>query len=200
MTIPTEVNEIAAVTPASTAATSPACAPEIGVPTSGSWTCFANPKALRGDQDVGGLDVAVDEPDGVCGAERFSALDAEGDQLVDRNRRATRASAEGLALDVLHRDEVEAVGLVHRVDGDDVGVIQHRGEAGFLTEALARVGVLAQRRERKDLEGDRTAELQVGGAVDLAHAALAELRLDAVMREGATRLECVHEPPGGATG
>ena len=44
--------------------------------------------------------------------------------LVQREAVAGDYIIQGLALDVLHADEVDSVGLIDVVDGDDVGVIE----------------------------------------------------------------------------
>ena len=89
---------------------------------------------------------------------------------------------EGLALDVLHHDEVRAVLGADVVDGDDVGMVQSAGGLGLLHEALLAAGV-------GDLVGgqdlDRHGAIQMGVAclVDHTHAAFTELRFDPVVVE-----------------
>ena len=62
-------------------------------------------RALLVDQDVLGLDVAVDDVAGVGGAERAGDLDRVGDRLGDRQPPvAADAVLERLALDVLEDD------------------------------------------------------------------------------------------------
>ena len=83
-----------------------------------------------------------------------------------------------LAVDVLHREEVEPLDHPEVVDAADMRMrdlpcdpylVAEPGEGG-----LAHVG------GREELEGDRLVEDQIVGAVDLAHAALAEPSEDAV--------------------
>jgi hypothetical protein len=62
-------------------------------------------------------------------------------------------------------------------------VIQGGGGPGFATEALEGLGI-ARQVIRQKLERHGTAELEVLGFVDDAHAAAAELRQDAVTGDG----------------
>jgi hypothetical protein len=80
---------------------------------------------------------------------------------------------QALALDVLHDDEVRAVGLAPVVDADDVGVVQRRGRLGLAPEPLDEAGVGGQRREQH-LDRHGPVEHLVTGQVDLGHAAAPE--------------------------
>jgi hypothetical protein len=88
-----------------------------------------------------------------------------------------------LARYVLHGDEDGAVGFTRIVNRDDVGVVQGRGGFGFLYEAQPVLGVGVSV-GRQDLDGDQTIQVRVTGFVDFAHAALAQLLDDAVVRYG----------------
>ena len=85
---------------------------------------------VRGtEQDVGGLDVAMDEPGAVGGVERRA-------ELGDHAGRAGRLEGAALAhqraqvpaLDVTHRDVRDPVLLARVVDGDDVRMVDRRRE------------------------------------------------------------------------
>ena len=69
------------------------------------------------------------------------------------------------------------------VDRGDVGVVESGEGAGLAPEAGNALGILRELR-RQDFHRHVAAELRVARTVDLAHAALAELRKDFVMREG----------------
>ena len=83
---------------------------------------------------------------------------------------------------VLHGDEEAAVGVVApEVEHvDDVGVVEAAGRLGLALEAAHQRGVFEQRR-LEHLEADEPIEGEMAGAVDLAHAALADqlLQLEA---------------------
>ena len=140
--------------------------------------------AARGDEDVGRLDVAVD--DAVARARRRarrrSAI-AEIEQLVERQRPAADAGASSvLAVEQLHDDERLALVLADVVDRADVRMVQRRGGARLALEALERLRV-ARQLARQELERDLAAEARVLGAVDDTHAAAAEPVEDAVVGE-----------------
>jgi hypothetical protein len=68
-------------------------------------------------------------------------------------------------------------GFADRVERDDVGVVEARGRARLLEEALG--DVVLHDRALEQLQRDPAAERQVLGQVDLAHRALAEQAADA---------------------
>ena len=104
-------------------------------------------RALLVDQDVLGLDVAVDDVARVRGAERARDLDRVGHRLGDRQAAAAAdALLERLALDVLE-DDVGAAVVLARVDhADDVRVRELGDRARLAAEALELVGVRARSR------------------------------------------------------
>jgi hypothetical protein len=63
-------------------------------------------------------------------------------------------------------------------DGEDVGVLEARGEADLARKALGPDDGIEMKAQ--DLEGDGAVVLEVGGKVDGGHATLADLALDAV--------------------
>ena len=92
---------------------------------------------------------------------------------------APQQRGEVLAVHVLHREEVLAVDLADVVDAADVGMRDLARDAHLGVEALEAV-LLRSESPRQELQRDRLAELQVVGAVDLAHAAAAEQADDPV--------------------
>ena len=109
---------------------------------------------------------------------RVGEVDHVVELLLQLERRADLDHAvEGVALDVLHRDERLAGVLAGVVDADDVGVGQLAGDADFPLEPLARVHVVA---EAEQLDGDVAADDGVAGEVDDAHAASAQAANDLV--------------------
>src|SRR3990172_11450824 len=91
-----------------------------------------------------------------------------------------RASPQVLPAHVFVDDVEVLADLFHLVDGGDAGVVQPRGGAGFVLEALAAVRV-AGVGGRQRLQGHLAAQARVLGAVDHAHPALAELLFDAIV-------------------
>ena len=154
---------------------------------------FAWPRA--GDEDVGGLEVAVDDPLRVRRLERVRDLDAELEQLADLERPPADPLGQRLALEQLHRDEVAALVLVDRVHRADAGVVERRGGLRLPLEALERGGVLRQLC-RQELERDVPAELRVFRLVHDTHAAAAQLRRDPVVRDDLADHRLMAPSPG----
>ena len=120
----------------------------------------------------------------VRGRERFSEPGGDLEHPLDRQPALGDQLVERLPLDKLHGQEVDAVRFLDGVHADDAGVIQ-RGQRFCLTlkplEPLRVRGHLGG----QHLEGHVPPKLGVVGAVDLAHAALAQLGGDLVVGEGA---------------
>src|SRR5262245_48187503 len=89
--------------------------------------------------------------------------------------------------------------LFDSVDLDDIRVVQARQHLRFALEAL-HAGSILREGGRQHFDGHVAIQLGVGGAVDGAHAAFAELGGDAVMRDGVlrTRAPILLQPTGAA--
>src|SRR6185295_17961431 len=145
--------------------------------------------AVGGDDDVGGLDVAVDDPPLVGAGEAGGDLPGDLDGLAEGERTALDAVAQRLALVERHGDEQRAVlGLADLVDGAEVRMVERRGGLGLADEApLLLLGSAALRGE--ELQGDEPVEPQVARLVHDAHAPAAEALEDLVVRDGAADQE-----------
>ncbi len=132
------------------------------------------------DEDVGRLDVAVDEPGDVRGVEGGGDLAADVEHPVGAEA-ALLAQDRGEVRpgDVLHGDVEQAVDLARVVDRDDVGMRERGGDARLAQEALAEVRVVGQI-GRDDLQRGAAAQGLVLGQVDDAHAAPTDAVLDPV--------------------
>ena len=84
-------------------------------------------------------------------------LDAVIEDLRDRQRAAGEARRKRLARQVLHDQEVEAVGVTDVVQHADVRMADRGDGAGFALESFARVAVLGDAC-RQNLDGDRAIE------------------------------------------
>ncbi len=129
--------------------------------------------AARVDDDVGALDVAMNDAAAVCLDQRVPDLPRDVHRVADRQRPAGGARREHVAFDVLHDEEVGALVFADVVDRGDVRRAQRRGRPGFGEKARPPLGVGPLRRGQ-ELERDVTAKARVFGTVDLAHAASAE--------------------------
>ncbi len=118
----------------------------------------------------------------VCRSDRLGKSGSDREDAVDRHFSFGNDAVEGLTFDELHREEVDAVCLLDRIDGDDARVVE-RSEGFRLTseaiEPLRHGGHLG----RKHLECNLSPEPGVGRAIHLAHPARADRSSDAVVRE-----------------
>ena len=121
--------------------------------------------------------------DDVLLVRRFEGL---RDLAGDAQRFGQRQGAfQGPAGHVLQHQVVGSPGLLQAVNSGDVGVVQRRQHPGLALEAGEAFRVFGEALGQ-DLDGHLAAELAVGGAIDDAHAAGAELLFDAVVAEGLT--------------
>ena len=107
-------------------------------------------------------------------------LGGELQALGERQQVVDDQLAQRGAFDELHRHVAQRVGAADVVDRDDVGMVERRGGARLLFEALQAFGGVAARDGGKHLERDLPVQAQVEGAVDLAHASDAEDRDDLI--------------------
>ena len=151
--------------------------------------------ALLVDQDVLGLDVAVDDVALVRGAERARDLDRVGDRLGHgQPPEPADAVLERLALDVLEDDVRAAVVLAGVDHADDVRVVELGDRPRLAAEALELVGVRAHLAVHQ-LDRDLALEHRVEGAVDRRHAAVPDLRVEPVAAGEERAHVGAHGPP-----
>ena len=92
--------------------------------------------AARSEEDVGRLDIAMDDPLGVGSGERVGHMNGDIEEFVDIHGLAPDALLQALALQLFHDDEGMAVVVFDFVDGADAGMVQQRGGAGLALKAL----------------------------------------------------------------
>ena len=138
-------------------------------------------RPVHGEEDVGGLDVAVDDARVVRAGEPVQELhDDVHLPLQGQGPRAAEDVEEVLALEQLHRDVGRAVVVVAQVEhGEDVGVDDLGHRPRLALEARLLVGVASDLREH-DLEGDVPLQHGIAGVVDDAHGAPAHTADDLV--------------------
>src|SRR5206468_3189888 len=142
------------------------------------------------DEDVGRLDVTMNDALGMRGFERLGELNADIEQAIKRQGRTKQLVIKALAFEQFHRDERLAVRVFNRVDGTNIRVVQGRGGAGLEQKAVKHGGVPGHVR-RKKLKRDTTTQSEVLRFVNHAHSAAPELAGDAVMRDGLPNHLCV---------
>ena len=139
--------------------------------------------AALGDEEVGGLDVAVDDIFGVSGVESVGNFDGKCKERVEFHGAAGDAMLERGALQKFHSDEGLAVLFADIVDGADVGVIERRGGLSFPFKTGEGLGIFGDV-VGEEFQSDKATKACVFGFVDNAHASAAEFFQNAVMREG----------------
>ena len=131
------------------------------------------------DEDVLRLDVAVDEALAVRIVERTRHLLRDGDGFVEAKLVfAIQLVAQGFAADIGKDVVEESVGLARVDEGEDVRMIELRGDLDLGEKALAAEDGAEFGAE--DLERHLAIELAVAGEVDDGHSAGAKLSLDDV--------------------
>jgi hypothetical protein len=122
----------------------------------------------------------VDDAAPVRGAERRSDLRNILERFVHRQRSGRNQRVQPGAIHQLHRDERRPAILIDVVDGDDMRVVEGGGRAGFLNEPAVPIGIRC-RFGRQHLDRDRPPEPGVVRGVDNAHAAAANLGVNAIV-------------------
>jgi hypothetical protein len=100
--------------------------------------------AARGNEDVVGLDVAVDQAGLVRGVERVGGLREDPERPADVELTRHDQVLQVRAADQAHGEEEPVLAFARLVDGDDVRVLERGLQEAFAAEALAERGLLAQ--------------------------------------------------------
>ena len=140
------------------------------------------------DDQILGLDVAVHDASFVRGGKTGRCLGDHREGLRRLDRAARQQLAQRSSLDVLHRDEVDAILVADIEDADDVRMVQRGGGLRLLTEAAPRA-VVRLEAVAADLECDVAPKPRVTGEVHLAHPAGAERRQNFVGTDDRTGRE-----------
>ena len=139
--------------------------------------------AVRSQEDVCRLDVAVDQSRIVGGAQ--GEHDFSG-KLRGPARLEGALAYQGFAQreparDILHLDEVEAFDAAEVVDRDDVRVEQVGGRSGLGPELLADLRLLHNQPGIHHFQGTVTSQTQMPGLENTGHRALAQHRLHSIL-------------------
>ena len=149
---------------------------------------------LTGDEDVGRLDVPMDDPLRVGLGEGIGYLDAPLDDPVVGDRLPRDLVFERLPFEQLHGDERDAVVLIDLVDGADVGVVERRGGSRLAQEALERSFVFGHALG-EELECHLAPQLGVLRGVDDTHPATPETIEYPIVRDDLTDHDQTPAPP-----
>ena len=129
--------------------------------------------AAFGDEEVGGLDVAVNDAFGMGGIEGVGNFDGEIEEAVQLHGAAGDEMLESLALETFHGDEGLAIFLADIMDGADVGMVESGGGFGFAAKAAEGLGIFSEVVGEK-FQSYEAVEAGVLSLVDDSHASAAE--------------------------
>jgi hypothetical protein len=139
--------------------------------------------ALAADHDVGRLQIAVDDAFFMCCRKRVPQSAGNLDDLFEGKSACADEPVERLTFDELHRQEVDAIGFLDRVDGDDVGMVELGEGLRLATKTREPLGIV-RHFGGQYFERYVAVELRVGGAIHLAHSTGAQRRLDFIHAPG----------------
>ena len=137
----------------------------------------------------------MDDPLLVRSFERLGDLPGDEEGLVDRNRTSRDPIGERRALDQLHHEGSDAIGVFEPVDLGDVPMIEGGEHLRLPPETREAIGI-AGNGGQQNFDRDQAIQRCIAGFVDLAHAARADSRRE-LIRADAPTLETVLHP--GAT-
>src|SRR4029078_1139682 len=126
----------------------------------------------RGNEDVGWLDVAMNDAFGVGSGKGVSYLNRDIEQLVNVHGLAADVLLQALAFQLLHDDEGMAVMVLDFVDGTNAGVVQQGSGAGLAFKPLHGFAVAGEVVGEK-LNGNVAPQSGVFSFVDHTHSAAA---------------------------
>ncbi len=133
--------------------------------------------AIVAKEDVGRLHVAVDQPAVMHHREAAGQL-ANDVQSPRRRENDAAMLRQVAAAEVFHGQVMAAIGdLADVVDGDDGRMAQRGDDVAFLDEAFGKGRILGA---QQHLDCHLAIQGQLGGEVDLRHAALAESFVQAI--------------------
>src|SRR5580693_1257973 len=133
-------------------------------------------------EDVGWLDIAVDDAFPMSGIQRIGNLDGQPQLDIGFDRFSRDAMLKGYAFKKLHDDEGASILLTDVIDGADVRVIERGCSAGFAAKPFKNLTVPGQVLGKK-LERNKAAQARVLRPVNHTHSTAAKLLHNAVVRE-----------------
>ena len=149
-----------------------------------------NLRSARGQQDVGGLDIAVDDAGGMSRLKGVGEGRADLEEDPQVQRAVPDSLLQGLTLEQLHDNECPAIGrFADVVDRADVGVLQGCHCLRFALESLASSSRIGGMR-RQQLDGHVSCKSLVTRLVDLAHATRTDGGNDLVRAEAGASSAC----------
>ena len=163
----------------------------ITVPACVNWASGSAPRQAEIDDpdpappllqpNVRRLDVTVDQTARVSRTQTFGDLPTDAQHFGQWQPPAgpVQPVSKRLTAEHLHGQERDAAVLPHLIDGDDVLMVDCRGQPGFAQESPVKLSAGRQARVH-DLEGHQASEMGILGLEDDAHGASAQNLQDAV--------------------
>ena len=139
------------------------------------------------EEDIGRLDIAMDQPGVVSSLQAGQALLNQPDSVPDgQSFLPLQPSGQRFPVDELHGEEMTPAVLSNEVDRDHVGVRDLRGRGCFGMETADEILVPSQLRG-EHFDGHRAVERVVVAPVHIAHAAAADPAENAEMSQPCKR-------------
>ncbi len=145
-------------------------------------------QAVAGDEQVLGLEIAMEDAPRVSGGKAAGDLHANLDRFASRERAAVEPLTQRGALEEFADDVRSAAVRANVEDSQNVRMVERGRRACLLFEAMKSVRVCGKR-GGKNLDGDVASQPRVTGAIHLAHAPGAKEVDDFVRAEPGTRCE-----------
>ena len=115
--------------------------------------------------NIGAFNVSVNDVLLVSSLETLSRLDGDIECFVELEGPVLDHLLDASAVDALHGDEGEPIGLVDLVNGADIGMVECRGRLGF-TEKAFLFFFARQLVHGREFQRDRAPQFGVFGLVD----------------------------------
>jgi hypothetical protein len=135
------------------------------------------------NEDIGGLDVTVNDAFSMGGIEGVGNLDGDIQQTLQFHRPAGDCIFESLALKTFHGDEGFTIFFADVMDGADVGMVQRRGSFGFAAKAAEGLRIPGEVFGEK-FKSDEAVEAGILCFVDYSHSAAAQHLDHTIVRDG----------------
>jgi hypothetical protein len=137
--------------------------------------------SAAGDENVGGLDVAMDDTFGVSGVECVGDVERDGKHRFQVHGASVDRVLESFALEALHSDEGVATVFANVVNGANVGMIQSGSSFSLASKTLESLRIVRDVLRQK-FQGNEAIEPRVLGFVNHTHTTAAKFFYNAVMR------------------
>ena len=125
-----------------------------------------------GEHDVAGFQVAVNNAGAMRFDQRVGHLGCDFQDFVGRERLAGKAGVEGLALQILHDEEVDVALRTDVIKDTNIGMLQTGNGFGFALKAGAEFRIRVEVRG-KNFDGDGAFQAGIPSTIHFTHAACA---------------------------